>query len=66
MGMKVGYARVSTSGQNLDIQLDRLVDCDRIYREKVSAASAKNRPELKSALDFVREEDVFVVLNLTA
>jgi len=66
MGMKVGYARVSASGQNLDIQLDRLADCDRIYREKVSAASAKNRPELKSALDFVREEDVFVVLNLTA
>ena len=65
MGMKVGYARVSTSGQNLDIQLDRMADCDRIYREKVSAASAKNRPELKNAaLDFVREEDVFVVTKL--
>jgi DNA invertase Pin-like site-specific DNA recombinase len=65
MGMKAGYARVSTSGQNLDIQLDRMADCDRIYREKVSAASAKNRPELKNAaLDFVREEDVFVVTKL--
>src|SRR5210317_2678095 len=64
MGMKVGYARVSTSGQKLDLQLDRLADCDRIYREKVSAASAKNRPELKNALDFVREEDVFVVTKL--
>ena len=63
--MKAGYARVSTSGQNLDIQLDRMADCDRIYREKVSAASAKNRPELKNAaLDFVREEDVFVVTKL--
>lgn len=64
MGMKVGYARVSTSGQRLDLQLDRLADCDRIYREKASASSAKNRPELKNALDFVREEDVFVVTKL--
>jgi len=64
MGMKIGYARVSTSGQNLDLQLDRLADCDRIYREKVSAASTKNRPELKNALDFVREEDVFIVTKL--
>lgn len=64
MGMKVGYARVSTSGQKLDLQLDRLADCDRIYREKASAGSAKNRPELKNALDFVREEDVFVVTKL--
>jgi DNA invertase Pin-like site-specific DNA recombinase len=64
MGMKVGYARVSSSGQNLDLQLDRLADCDRIYREKASAALAKNRPELKHALDFVREKDVFVVTKL--
>lgn len=64
MGMKVGYARVSTSGQKLDLQLDRLADCDRIYREKASAGSAKNRPELKNALDFIREEDVFVITKL--
>ena len=64
MGMRVGYARVSTSGQKLDLQLDRLADCDRIYREKASAASAKNRPELQKAMDFVRDEDVFVVTKL--
>ena len=64
MGMKVGYARVSTVGQNLDVQMERLADCDRIYREKASAGTAKNRPELKNALDFVREEDVFVVTKL--
>jgi len=39
-------------------------DCDHIFREKASASSTKNRPELKSALDFVREEDVFVVTKL--
>jgi len=64
MGMRVGYARGSTVGQKLDVQLDHLADCDRIYREKVSASSTKNRPELKNALDFVREEDVFVVTKL--
>jgi DNA invertase Pin-like site-specific DNA recombinase len=64
MGMRVGYARVSTVGQKLDVQLDHLADCDRIYREKASASSTKNRPELKNALDFVREEDVFVVTKL--
>ena len=64
MGMKVGYARVSTVGQSLDLQMERLSDCDRIYREKASAGSTKNRPELKNALDFVREEDVFIVTKL--
>ncbi len=64
MGMRVGYARVSSSGQKLDLQMDRLADCDRIYHEKASAASAKGRPELQKALDFVRDEDVFVVTKL--
>jgi len=61
MGMKVGYARVSTTGQKLDVQMDRLAECDRIYHEKMSASSAHTRPELQKALDFVRDEDVFIV-----
>ena len=64
MGMRVGYARVSTTGQKLDLQFDRLADCERIFHEKASASSTKNRPELKNALDFVREDDVFVVTKL--
>jgi len=63
-GMRVGYARVSTSGQKLDLQLDRLADCDRTFHEKVSGKSANNRPELQNALNFVREGDVFVVTKL--
>ncbi len=63
-GMRIGYARVSSSGQKLDVQLDRLADCDRVFHEKASAASAKNRPELQKALDFARVEDVFVVTKL--
>jgi DNA invertase Pin-like site-specific DNA recombinase len=64
MGMKVGYARVSTTGQKLDVQMDRLADCDRVYHEKMSASSAHTRPELQKALDFVRDEDVFIVTKL--
>ena len=63
-GMRIGYARVSSSGQRLDVQLDRLSDCDRVFHEKVSGKSTKGRPELQSALDFVREGDVFVVTKL--
>jgi DNA invertase Pin-like site-specific DNA recombinase len=63
-GMRIGYARVSSSGQQLDVQLDRLADCDRIFHEKVSGKSTKGRTELKNALDFMRVGDVFVVTKL--
>ena len=64
MGMRVGYARVSSLGQKLDVQLDKLSDCDRIFHEKASAGSKKIRLELQKALDFVRDDDVFVVTKL--
>ncbi|MBN2429384.1 MAG: recombinase family protein [Deltaproteobacteria bacterium] len=64
MGMRIGYAGVSSAGQRLDIQMDRLADCDRIFHEKASASSTKCRPEFLKALDFVRDEDVFVVTKL--
>jgi len=41
-----------------------LADCDRIFSEKASAAPAKGRPELQKALDYVRDEDVFLVTKL--
>ena len=63
-GMRVGYARVSSVGQKLDVQLDRLSDCDRVFKEKVSASSTEKRIELKKALEFVRIGDVFVVTKL--
>jgi DNA invertase Pin-like site-specific DNA recombinase len=64
MGMRVGYARVSSAGQKLDIQFDKLEDCDRVYYEKASASSTTSRPELLKALDFVREDDVLIVTKL--
>ena len=75
-GAVVGYARVSTEDQNLDMQLQALsrvqtlmangqfkVGCDRIHKEKVSAV-AVNRPELEKALLLLREGDTFVVWKL--
>jgi DNA invertase Pin-like site-specific DNA recombinase len=63
--MLVGYARVSTDDQNLDLQRAALTEagCKRIYEEKVSGAS-RNRPELTGLLDHLRAADVVVVHRL--
>ena len=61
--MRIGYARVSSVGQSLDVQLDKLSDCDKVFREKRSATSAK-REQLELCLDFVREGDTLVVTRL--
>src|SRR4051794_9985407 len=64
--MKVGYARVSTTGQGLDVQLEALekAGCEKIFREKKSGKSANDRPELQRAIEFVREGDVLIVTKL--
>ena len=59
----VGYARVSTTGQSLDTQLDALSGCEKIFREKISGAK-DNRPELQAMLEFVREGDTVQVTKL--
>lgn len=63
--MLLGYARVSTEDQNLDVQRAALgaAGCDRIYEEKLSGAS-RNRPELARLLDHLRRGDVVVVTRL--
>lgn len=62
----VGYARVSTAGQSLDVQLDKLraYGCSRIFSEKRSGRQAESRPELQSCLQFLRDGDVLVVSRL--
>lgn len=62
--MKIGYARVSTQDQNLEIQNELLKDagCERIYKEKVSGAK-RARPELQ-LLDSLRPEDIVIVWKL--
>jgi len=59
----VGYARVSSVGQNLEVQLDKLRLCDKIFQEKKSGASGK-RPRLEDCLEYVREGDTLVVTRL--
>ncbi|NKM36649.1 recombinase family protein [Rhizobium laguerreae] len=63
--MNVGYARVSTQGQDLQQQEASLkaADCGRIFREKISGAK-RERPELIRAIDHLREGDVLVVTRL--
>jgi DNA invertase Pin-like site-specific DNA recombinase len=59
----VGYARVSSVGQTLDIQLDKLEQCDKIFQEKMSGVTDK-RPRLQSCLEYVRQGDTLVVTKL--
>jgi DNA invertase Pin-like site-specific DNA recombinase len=63
---KIGYARVSTRGQNTDSQLDELAayGCDKIFTDKVTGKLA-DRPELDKALAYLREDDVFVITRLS-
>lgn len=65
--MLLGYARVSTTEQNLDRQIDALVkagvDIRNIYQEKITGT--KDRTELTKMLDMLRKEDVVIITDLT-
>jgi len=59
----VGYARVSTIGQSLDVQRDKLKDCDKLFEEKESGTN-NTRPQLATCLDYVRAGDTLAVTRL--
>lgn len=63
--MIVGYARVSTRDQSHALQLDAfaVAGIDRVFHEKATGA-ARDRPELKAALSYMREGDTLVVWKL--
>lgn len=63
--MIIGYGRVSTTDQQLDLQTDALTKagCERIYSEKFSGAT-KDRPELNKLMQQVRSGDIVVVWRL--
>ena len=63
--MKLGYARVSTTDQDLTIQRGRLYEagCEKLFEEKISGAR-KMRPQLERLLTELRTDDVVVVTRL--
>jgi DNA invertase Pin-like site-specific DNA recombinase len=63
--MQIGYARVSTDDQNLDLQTDalRAAGCKKIYEDRLSGAKA-SRPGLQMAMEVAREGDVLTVWRL--
>lgn len=67
---KIGYARVSSTEQSLDVQISKLTDygCTEgdgvIFQEKKSGTSTGNRTELKECLRYVRKGDTLVITKL--
>ena len=64
--MKYGCARVSTTTQDLTIQVEALTNagCETIRQEKVSGVSVQGRDELNTLLEFLREGDELVVTRV--
>ncbi len=60
---KVGYARVSSVGQLLDVQREKLSGCDKLFEEKRSGTTDA-RPELKECLNYVRDGDQLIVTRI--
>jgi DNA invertase Pin-like site-specific DNA recombinase len=63
--MLIGYARVSTTDQNLDLQRDALksAGCEKVYEDRASGAKTE-RPGLEKALEALRAGDTLVVWRL--
>ena len=62
---KVGYGRVSTVGQSLDIQIAKLQEygCDKLFLDKHTGTTA-DRPHLKECRNYVRQGDSLVITKL--
>ena len=63
--MKVGYIRTSKKDQNPELQRKELLaaGCEKLFEEQISSRKA-DRPELRAALEYVREGDALVVWKL--
>jgi len=59
----VGYARVSSTGQSLEVQFEKLSHCEKIFHEKQSGRT-DDRKELKRCLEYLREGDTLVITKL--
>jgi DNA invertase Pin-like site-specific DNA recombinase len=63
--MLIGYARVSSTDQNLDLQIDELnkAGCSKIFSDKISGVN-KKRPGLDEAISHLRKKDTFIIWKL--
>lgn len=64
--MLIGYARVSSTGQSLEVQQQQLTDagCEKVFAEKKSGTTTGGRAALAEAIDFAREGDTLMVTRL--
>ncbi len=63
MAPLVGYALVSSVGQSLEVQNDKLKHCDKVFQEQKSGTSSQ-RPRLKAGLEYVGQGDTLVATRL--
>ena len=63
--MLIGYARVSTTGQNLEAQIEHLQaeGCDKIFQEKLTGFD-RRRPQLEKMLSTIQPGDTLIVTSL--
>ena len=64
--MDIGYARVSSTGQSLEVQQDQLgtAGCQKVFAEKRSGTSMTGRQALEDAIEFARDGDTLIVTRL--
>jgi len=62
----VGYARVSTTSQNYELQIEALKKsgCNKIFAEKKSGSSTQSRTQLEECLNYLREGDTLVITRI--
>lgn len=64
--MRIGYARISTVDQNLDLQIDalRAAGCERIFQDEGFSGAKAKRPGLDAAMAQLQRDDVLIVWKL--
>ncbi|NEO56915.1 MAG: recombinase family protein [Okeania sp. SIO3B5] len=64
MTRRIGYARVSSESQNLDLQIEALQDCEKIFTDKQSGKN-NQRPQLQECLKFLKTGDTLEIWKLS-